>query len=533
VIVFQRSGMRKTASWLVVLLLIALLFPSLSQANNLAISNVRLGARDSNTKTIAILFDISWDNSWRNKINHDAVWLTARLKDTQLTSDEARLCKMSLAGLNPGGTSAGLSSGLEVYVPKDRAGVFVRRAINHEMGDISAQSLMITLNYDSCGLTESAKIEALLFGLEMVFVPEGAFYAGDFAVSAASLRRGSSDNEPWYINSESEITVTSAAAHSFYYTSAGNPNEFATGSSFIIPAAFPKGFAPFYAMKYEISEGEWVAFVNSLPAENARAKRDITDNAHKYSDAVIARNTVSCSGTPLVCTTQRPSRSVSFLSWKDLCAFLDWAGLRPMTELEFEKLARGPLVPFQGEYAWANADAVAAEAISGTAEDGQETVTTKGANARFGNVLLTGGDSANGAEYQSGPLRGGVFATSTSDRLTSGAGYYGAMELSGNLKEWVVSIGNSGGLVFSGSQGDGILTAAAGYEGNANELGWPGMDVDPAKGVTGSSGSGLRGGSWSDVADRLHVSDRQEAARSADDAAATYGGRGVRMFDGV
>lgn len=523
--------MQKTASLFAVLLLIALLFPSLSQANNLAVSNVRLGTRDLNAKTISVLFDISWENSWRNKINHDAVWVTARIQDTESTSNEMHLCRLSVAGLNPAGTSAGINSGLEVYVPQDKVGAFIRRAANHDMGNVSAQSLMFTLNYESCGLSENAKVEAMLFGLEMVYVPEGAFYAGDFATSSASFRRGSADNQPWYINGESEVNVTASASNGFYYVSAGNTNEFPTGASFIIPAAYPKGFAPFYAMKYEITEGQWAAFVNSL-AETMRSRRDITDNTHKYSDAVVARNTVSCSGSPLICTSQRPSRPVSFLSWKDLCAFLDWAGLRPMSELEYEKLARGPFVPLQGDFAWGSASAIAAEALAGTTEDGQETVTTLKANARFGNALLTGGDAANGAEYRSGPLRGGVFATSTSDRNASGAGYYGAMELSGNLKEWVVTVGNSGGLAFNGGHGDGQLTLTSGFEGNANVPGWPGTDVDISKGVTGSLGAGFRGGSWSDVTDRLRVSDRQEAANSVEDALATYGGRGVRTFEG-
>ena len=42
------------------------------------------------------------------------------------------------------------------------------------------------------------------------------------------------------------------------------------------------------------------------------------------------------------------------LSWPDLCAYADWAALRPMTELEYEKACRGPNNPVLGEYAWGN-----------------------------------------------------------------------------------------------------------------------------------------------------------------------------------
>ena len=127
-------------------------------------------------------------------------------------------------------------------------------------------------------------------------------------------------------------------------------------------------------MKYGINEGQWVQFVNSLPAA-ARVNRDLSDNNHKNSTNVVNRNTISCSGTPLLCSTQRPSRAVSYLSWMDLAAFLDWDALRPMTELEFEKMSRGPLVANAGEYIWGNQTITAATTISGTTEDGTETIT--------------------------------------------------------------------------------------------------------------------------------------------------------------
>ena len=284
-------------------------------------------------------------------------------------------------------------------------------------------------------------------------------------------------------------------------------------------------------MKYEITEGEWVEFVNSLPAL-ARSKRDLTDNNHKNSDSVLYRNTLSCSGSPLTCSSSRPYRAVSFLNWMDLSAFLDWAALRPITELEFEKISRGPRLPGKGEYTWGKTDITAAAAISGSLEDGAETITTALANANFSNTILSGGDSGLGADYQKGPLRGGIFATGSSTRITSGAGYYGVMELSGNLAERVVTIGNAAGRAFTGNHGDGSLTTAVGYEGNADSAGWAGMDVSADRGVTGAGGSGFRGGSWEDSAVRLRISDRAGAALTATQSQRTYGGRGVRTYDG-
>src|SRR3989339_530390 len=93
----------------VLVLLFVLFFSCFSNvfANNLTVSNVRLGSRDPSAKTVVVLFDVSWDNSWRNKINHDAAWFTVRLSDIQTSSSENRLCGLGAAGVSPSGTLAG------------------------------------------------------------------------------------------------------------------------------------------------------------------------------------------------------------------------------------------------------------------------------------------------------------------------------------------------------------------------------------------------------------------------------------------
>ena len=106
------------------------------------------------------------------------------------------------------------------------------------------------------------------------------------------------------------------------------------------------------------------------------------------------------------------------------------------------------------------------------------------------------------------------------------------MELSGNLSEHVVSIGNASGRAFLGNHGEGTLTTLTSYEGNANVTGWVGVDATTERGVTGAAGSGFRGGSWQDSEGRLHVSDRANATLTASDSQSTFGGRGVRTYDG-
>ncbi|RLB68274.1 MAG: hypothetical protein DRH04_06960, partial [Deltaproteobacteria bacterium] len=101
------------------------------------------------------------------------------------------------------------------------------------------------------------------------------------------------------------------------------------------------------------------------------------------------------------------------------------------------------------------------------------------------------------------------------------------MELSGNLWERCVTIGNVSGRAFLGTHGDGILEAASGYEGNATNADWPGY-VN-GQGVSGAGGSGFRGGSWLEtVAGKMSVSDRSEAALTSTARASDTGGRCVR-----
>lgn len=517
----------------VIILISLLCFCPPLYANNLSISNVSLADRNPDTDTVVVELDVSWDNSWKTKINYDAVWLTFRLSNPTTSPTDKKLCQITASGVNPTGTSVGSNANFEISVPSDKKGAFIRPNSYGTTSSVALTKMRVSLDYSSCGFNDEDSVTADVLGLEMVLVPQGSFYAGDYGTSTGSLVQGSADTDPWSIGSEGAISVTNAASNGYRYVSAGNTGESATGSSFTIPATYPKGYNAFYVMKYEINEGEWVDFINSLPSASARLNRDSTNSSHKNSDSVQYRNTLSCSGSPLVCTSDRPHRALGYISWMDLAAFLDWAALRPMTELEFEKAARGPVLPTAGEFAWGSTALTAASTISAGDETGSETATNSGVNAHFNDTALSGGDAVNGADYQKGPLRNGIFAGPSPSRGNSGAGYYGAFELSGNLKERVVTIGNSAGLNFLGTNGDGVLSTASGYEGDADAADWPGMDAVIERGITGANGSGSRGGAWDDQSSgsKLRISDRSEAALSSTLALPSYGGRGARTYE--
>ena len=52
-------------------------------------------------------------------------------------------------------------------------------------------------------------------------------------------------------------------------------------------------------------------------------------------------------------------------------------------------------------------------------------------------------------------MRAGVFATPDSDRVAAGASYWEILELSGNVREQVVSVGHVRGRAFAGTHGTG------------------------------------------------------------------------------
>jgi len=154
-----------------------------------------------------------------------------------------------------------------------------------------------------------------------------------------------------------------------------------------------------------------------------------------------------------------------------------------MSELEYEKAGRGLTAAVAGEYAWGSTSITGATSIAsgGTvSERGQA-----GSNITYNN--------AGGVQ---GPLRVGSHGSGVNTRVVSGAGYYGVFDLSGNVWERPVTVGNSTGRSFQGNRhGDGNLDTT----GDANQSSWP---------TTSAAGAGFRGGNWYYVVAFARLSDR-------------------------
>lgn len=490
-----------------------------SFCNNLSLTDGSIIEQDTSLGTIKFQFSISWENSWRDGINYDAAWVFAKYSvDGGKTWNHATL---KTSGTNPANFSLGSGTDIDIKVPTDKKGCFIQRK-DDGTGTLAASAVKIVWDYKTDGVSDfnanSPNTIIKLFGVEMVYIPEASFSAGDSnADLTGAFKNGKTNSSPISISSESALSFNDENAGPYYYQTGGNAGEWISGATFTVSSVFPKGYKAFYIMKYEISQGQWVDFFNIMTSDQ-KTTRDITSSANegKNSDDAVKRNAVVwTSGMARTLNGRENDRACNFLSWMDLCAYADWAALRPMTEFEFEKACRGPTTVANNEYAWGNTTIVAAGAISGT-EDGTETITTANANCCYGDANFNG--SGDGGK---GPIRCGIFAKSTTNRTLSGSSYYGVMELSGNVWERCVTIGNSDGLNFSGTHGDGVLTTS----GNATNSDWPGIDSDAANGITGASGSGFRGGAFDSTdTELLMIADRSWAAKTENKRSDISGG---------
>jgi formylglycine-generating enzyme required for sulfatase activity len=349
----------------------------------------------------------------------------------------------------------------------------------------------------------------------MVYIPEEGFYAGDGGGgSKGEFEVGDGTQDlPAPVDSEGGITFRGDSSGSYtnfywYYNTDNNGNDAATGGNFDVSEAFPKGFHAFYLMKHEITQGLYVEFLNNLTSAQVGARYPNQNGVNRHT-ITVSTGTYS---------TTKSDRACNFLSWMDVAAFSDWAALRPMSELEFEKAARGPIVPVLSEYAWGSTSKTNCATLPVGAESSTTTCSTASANIGFGNTTYTNGDGGTG------PLRAGIFATgSTTTRVTSGAGYYGNLELSGNVAELTANLGTAAGRGFSGTHGDGTVDS----DGDATNNDWPGFVA--GSGVTTGAGSGERGGSWADtLSNRATISDRFNAADGLSTRVNDRGGRSAR-----
>ncbi len=492
-------------------------------ANNITVSNTSLTGRNKSTQTVLVQFNLNWQNSWRTStapFNWDAAWVFVKYK---VGNGDWKHATLSTTGHT-------IPSGATSTQP-DAAGLFIYRSTDGS-GTFSPSGIQLLWKYGTDGVDYNYKITVRVYAVEMVYNQVGGFQAGSGAINNGELRRA---NDISSSGTASTFTITGSSPTVQGNSSSATPTNISaynntatdlTGTNIAsLAAGYPTGFNAFYAMKYEISQQQYVDFLNTLTYTQQATRTIVAPSSAAGTPALVASNAnrngidIQTPGTsatvPAVYACNLNGNGTynesddgqhvacNYLSWDDLTAYLDWAALRPMTELEYEKSCRGNQSPVAGEYAWGNTSASAVTGLS-NANNMSETASNTSANIAFTNAFTTG------------PVRSGIFATSSSTRATSGAGYFGNMELSGNLWERVVTVGNATGRTFSGVHGNGTLTSG----GAADVSGWP-----------AAAGTGWKGGSWlNTTTNSATTSDRAQAANTDNTRSADAGGRGVRTI---
>ena len=474
-------------------------------ANHVVVENVSITDQNAASDYTHIKFDISWENSWRvstGPSNWDAAWVFAKWK-LHSGTDWAHCTLSSTDGDHTA------PSGSTIDAASDGTGIFIYRSSDGS-GSNNWDNVKLRWNYGTDGVADDATVDVKVFAIEMVYIPEGSFWIGD-GTSVGTFRQTGSNTPvqitttPVVVKCESDADGNDRQIEVDGILVDGDDGIDKDGTGPVDNPYYPTGYKAFYCMKYEISQGQYADFLSMLtdaqddnryPNQNGNSRHTISGSYGNYSASV-------------------PDRACNHLSWADGAAYSDWAGLRPITDLEYEKACRGPNSPVAGEYAWGDTTISGLETGSGTRyqeNSGYDAASSSiDDNCHFDN---SGYWNTGGGPY--GPVRCGCFATGSTTRQQSGATYYGVMEMSGNLYTQIVTLGREIGRGFTGAHGDGSLD----NDGNANVNAWPPNYSSP-------NGSGYRGGCYSDPSGPLVLTVSSRMA-SGDDWPGRYNMNGFR-----
>jgi formylglycine-generating enzyme required for sulfatase activity len=510
-------------------LFILLFITSQSFANNLVIGST---SYVSGTNTIS--FSIKWDNSWRvngsqGPNNWDAVWIFVKRQPCAANGIWSH-AKLSTTRADHTITAPN-SYNLIIDPVSDGMGVFIHRdqSANNQIGNLTNAtnvSLKLSGTYNPALVGSSTNADNFkVIGIEMVYVPTGNFYIGDGrSTNTSNFSRGNS------IGAKEITSAIQSSGLGSYINYTNNPTY---GCVIPLPSTFPLGYDGFYCMKYEINQQQILDYLNSLTYDQQAGRLSVwgrvptannywSNNQHRQFIRVLTSGTNN--SVPAVFDfagnawcAYLPS---GFMNWQDLTSYLDWSGLRPMTEFEYEKACRGTLNPVQYEYPWGNNSTL--NMINGTGTNGN-TAT------EFYNGILDGMVHAN---WDAGPARAGFAATANTNRVQSGATFYGILDMAGNV--WEQCVGGGTGYnysTFTTENGDGALSK----NGRADVTGWP-TDGGVASGTILKGGgyynlnNYYNGGAAFQISDRSFYGGTTLNQTTGNTKDRSIGGRGVRNY---
>lgn len=459
-----------------------LLFPSFSRANNIRMADSKSSIvkveESSSADSVWLSFFLQWDNSWRDDFNWDAAWIFFKYR-----KDSGNWTHVF-----PAVSGHQINSGF-AYMPGMTAvngsvlGLFIYRS-GQASGNTPVLECRVKCARSALGnLTPQDFNEAKAFiqlqAVEMVYVPCGSYYAGD---EVSYLTLSDVNGKSVFIGSDNESRAL--------YTSGT--------SGVTLSTSYPQGYTGFYIMKYEVSQEQYVRFLNTLTyaqqqervpgltsmtsGEYIFGSRSKADNRNGIIVAQVPGNNQAVYFACNLIQDENYSQNgdgktiaCNYMSPEDMMAYCCWAGLRPMSEMEYEKASRtrAPETAVPQAYAWGSTTITSASGVT---------------NGGYRNEQPTGGNANN--KNSLGPVRCGSFAKSTSTQESAGATFWGVMEMSGNLKEMCYNINYTNFSATTFGTGE--------YAVNR----WS----------TNTAHLGVRGGGFTSADSLLRVSDRTEAA---------------------
>ncbi len=497
-------------------------------ANNLLINNAQIASVNATELYAEIEFDISWENSWRDAENWDAIWVFIKFRE--ISSNDAWE-HATLNYVNGTGDGHTAPSGSTITTPTDGKGVFIYRDMVGE-GTSNYTGVRLRWNFGVDGLNTTNTVDLKVMGIEMVHVPQGSFYLGDGQTNSSEIYghfEDANSGNTFQVINENALTLGGGAAGSLGNNNrensfandavdplvtncandgclVGSGDDFDDSSTQSLPAAFPKGFNAFYCMKYELSQQQFTDMLNCLTATQ---QATLTDESNFFTYGNSASDyRYGITGSGGVYSTTEPYLPMIYCDWIKGAAFADWAGLRPMTEMEFEKACRGTGASTLNEYAWGNDNIDLSDnfTLNQLSQPDEGIASGYDGGGTNGNVWV-----AAGSQSMNTLTRIGIFAAhaSNSGRVTSGASYWGIMEMSGHAWERAVSVGHAEGRKFTGAHGDGTVDA----DGYADVPNWPGTFAGTA--VNSNIGVGYRGGALAYPTPNLETNARVSSRRLA------------------
>jgi hypothetical protein len=295
-----------------------ILLPLLAVASDLTISDVELVYQRDTSKELSVKFTVQWNNAWYNEKNHDAAWMVIKFLRGESGYKHALIAEKGHAILRNN-----LSDGSNpiITVSSDRTGFFIFSGAKHR-GPVN---WTIRIALDPAILSSSSfsiwNVRVAVNGLEMVYIPEGAFTLGDPDTTAlrfgAFFRSDGEGKADGLIKIDSEKTLIEVGKERgrLYYRVSGR-EQYEGDQAGPIPAEFPKGYQAFYIMKYELTQGQYAAFLNSLSGEQTQFRANFGGKGYYR-----LRGTIKIENDRYVAGA--PNRPCNYLSWDDGDAFAD------------------------------------------------------------------------------------------------------------------------------------------------------------------------------------------------------------------